>query len=75
MTRKVFNFYNFSIVINAKVSFSVKPQKKKNCLNKHKHGYLIVNGFKGTVVNLALPFLPGGSLEITLTVQGIKRTH
>ena len=32
------------------------------------HSYLISQSFKGTVANLALPFLHGGSLEITLTV-------
>jgi len=33
---------------------------------------LISQSFKGTVANLALPFLHGGSLEITLTVP-LKR--
>ena len=36
------------------------------------HSYLISQSFKGTVANLALPFLHGGSLEITLTVP-LKR--
>ena len=41
-------------------------------LKKQKHGYLIYTwsdkAFKGAVVNRTLPFLHGGSLEITLTV-------
>ena len=38
-----------------------------------KHGYLLCTvsdkAFKGTIVNRALSYLYGGSLEITLTVQ------
>ena len=32
-------------------------------------------GFKGTLVNLTLPSLHGGSLEIKLTVHLIKLIH
>ena len=44
---------------------------KINSLKKQKHSYLIQTGsdkaFKGSVVNLALPSLHGGSVKITLT--------
>ena len=46
-------------------------------LNKQKHEYPIHSwshkAFKGALVNWALSFLHGGSLEITLTVQGIQK--
>ena len=42
-----------------------------NSLKKQKHAsssYVFRQSFMGTVVNLALPFLHGGSLEVVLTV-------
>ena len=37
---KVYNLDNFSVVRNAQITFSGKPQMKKNRLNKHKDEYL-----------------------------------
>ena len=52
--------------------FAEKPQIKINSLKKQKHGYLMHTwsdkAYKGTIVNQALSYFHGGSLEITLSV-------
>ena len=79
---KSLNFENwlFFIVLKTGVSlqkWSFLLQEKIRRINTNKHysekrQYLPYfwseNGFKGTVVNLALPSLHGGSLEITRTI-------
>ena len=57
-------FHFFFYARNAQVTLAEKPQMKINSLKKQKHRYLIHTwsdkASKGTVVNLALPFLHGG---------------
>ena len=53
-----------------KSTFAENPQLKMDGLKKQKHGYIIYTwsdkAVKCTFVNLAVPSLPFGSLEIML---------
>ena len=55
----------------AQVSFAEKPQMKIKSLHKKKHAYLIHTrkALKGTIVNQAVPSLPRGLLESTVSLK------
>ena len=76
---KVFNFNNFSIVLevrNEEVNFSQKPQIKVVVFQNKNMDIFSDKAFKGEVVNLTFHILNRGLLEVHSLIEGyLKYIH